>query len=42
VDVNALRAALCTLKRINVFYRNVLDASVDEATKEVIETAQPA
>jgi len=38
VDVNALRAALRTLKRINVFYRNVSDSSVDEATKEVIET----
>jgi len=42
VDVNALRAALRTLKRINVFYHNVSDASVDEATKEVIETAQSA
>jgi len=38
VDVNALRAALHTLKRINVFCCNVSDASVDEATKEVIET----
>ena len=38
VDVNALRAALHTLKRVNIFYRNVSDASVDEATKEVIET----
>ena len=38
VDVSALRAALHTLKRVNVFYRNVSDASVDEATKEVIET----
>ena len=38
VDVNALTAALHTLKRVNVFYRNVSDASEDEAMKQVIDS----
>ena len=37
VDVNVLRAALRTLKTVNDFYRNVSDASIDEATKSVVE-----
>ena len=38
VDVSALRTALRTLKSVNVYYRNVSDASIEEATKSDVET----